>query len=258
MIRIISYCSVVLILFNKSRKNSSEGVEIVLNSNIIAITIPLAWAAAVSPTALSVFLIMMSMADDRKLAGFSFYAGALSVLLLTFMIGFFMGDALTNTGHSDPATMASIDIFLGAILVLLGIKSGFSNEHKNSSTLEYLKIDENSNKFHKFRRYFTVGLLTFLINFSTAIFVLAAGRQMGVVKAGWGMDIAALLLLIIITLIVVEVPLVLFIVFPKKADYVVKPINKWLFNHTNWVMAAFCLIIGLIIMYNGLNRLRIV
>lgn len=40
---------------------------------------PLAWAAAVSPTALSFFLIMISLSDNPRLAGISFYLGAIIV-----------------------------------------------------------------------------------------------------------------------------------------------------------------------------------
>jgi threonine/homoserine/homoserine lactone efflux protein len=201
---------------------------------------------------------MMSMTKNPKLSGFSFYMGAISVLLLTVFIGFLMGNALQNTGNSNPTTIASIDLFLGAILVLLGIRSLFSKEHKkNSAIFEYLQIDEQASKFVKFRRYFTVGLLTFLINFSTAIFVLAAGRQIGIAKAGLWTDIGAIVLLTVITLIVVEVPLFFFLVFPKTAEKVTKPMNQWLSNHTNLVMAAFLLAIGGLVIYNGLSRIGI-
>jgi threonine/homoserine/homoserine lactone efflux protein len=229
-----------------------------MDPNLITIIMPLSWAAAVSPTALSVFLIMMSMTDNPKLSGFSFYLGAIFVLLLTVLIGFLMGNALQNTGHADPVTIASIDIFLGAILVLLGIRSAFSKGHKrNSSLFEYLKIDKKASNFTKFRRYFTVGLLTFLINFSTAIFVLAAGRQIGIANVGLWADIGAVAVLTIITLIVVEVPLFFFLVFPKTAERVTQPMNQWLSNHTNLVMAAFLLFIGGLIIYNGLSRMGV-
>jgi threonine/homoserine/homoserine lactone efflux protein len=198
------------------------------------------------------------MTDNPKLSGLSFYLGAISVLLLTVFMGLLMGNALHNTGHSDPATIASIDIFLGAILVLLGIRSAFSREHKkNSSLFEYLEIDPQASKFAQFRRYFTVGLLTFLINFSTAIFVLAAGRQIGIAKSGLWTDIGAIVLLTVITLIVVEVPLFFFLVFPKTAEKVTQPMNQWLSNHTNWVMAAFLVIIGGLVIYNGLSRIGV-
>jgi threonine/homoserine/homoserine lactone efflux protein len=218
----------------------------------------LAGAAAVSPTALSVFLIMMSMTDNPRLSGFSFYFGAIAVLLLTVFIGLLMGNALQSTGHANPGTVASIDLFLGAILVLLGIRSAFSKDHKkNSAIFDYLQMDDQASNFAKFRRYFTVGLLTFLINFSTAIFVLAAGRQIGIAKAGVWTDIGAIVVLTFITLIVVEVPLFFFLVFPKTAEKVTKPMNQWLSNHTNWVMAAFLLIIGALVIYNGLSRIGV-
>lgn len=224
----------------------------------MAIILPLSWAAAVSPTALSVFLIMMSITDNPRLSGFSFYLGAVFVLLCTVLIGFLMGNALQNTGHANPVTIASIDIFLGAILVLLGLRSAFFKEHeKNSSIFEYLKIDNKASNFAKFRRYFTVGLLTFLINFSTAIFVLAAGRQIGIAKAGLGADLGAVVVLTIITLIVVEVPLFFFIVFPKMAHRVTQPMNHWLSKHTNLVMAVFLLFIGGLVIYNGLSRIGV-
>lgn len=235
-----------------------QGLNNIIDPNLMAIIMPLSWAAAVSPTALSVFLIIMSMTDNPKLSGFSFYLGAVFVLLFTVLIGFLMGNALQNTGHADPTTIASIDMFLGAILVLLGLRSAFSKGNKrNSSLFEYLKIDKKASKFAQFRRYFTVGLLTFLINFSTAIFVLAAGRQIGIAKAGLWADIGAVAVLTIITLIVVEVPLFFFLVFPKTAQRVTQPMNHWLSKHTNLVMAAFLLFIGGLVIYNGLSRIGV-
>jgi hypothetical protein len=46
-------------------------------SSLITTILPLAGAAAVSPVALSVFLVIMSLSDDPKLPGLSFYLGPL-------------------------------------------------------------------------------------------------------------------------------------------------------------------------------------
>ncbi|AXV37587.1 MAG: GAP family protein [Methanobacteriaceae archaeon] len=227
--------------------------------NLIAQIIPLAWAAAVSPTALSLFLITMSMSDNPKLSGLSFYVGAIFVLLLTVFLGIFLGSALTSTGHGDPATTGAIDLFLGAILVLLGIKSFFSKSHgKNSSLIKYLRIDVQASNFAKFRQYFTIGLLTFLTNLSTAIFILAAGREIGLAKTGIWVDVGAIVLLTLITLIVIEVPLLFFVLMPKSAEKVSEPMDKWLSKHSNLVMAIFLLIIGFLVIYNGISHLKII
>ena len=227
--------------------------------NILAQIIPLSWAAAVSPTVLSVFLVMMSMSDNPKISGLSFYLGALCVLLVTVFLGILLGNTLTNSGHSDPGTVAAIDLFLGAILVLLGIRSAFFKESRNRGALmKYLQIDSDVSSFAKFRRYFSIGLLTFLINFSTAIFVLAAGREIGLAKLGIVNDLGAIVVLALISLIVVEVPLIFFLVLPDTAEKITEPLNQWISTHSNYVMAVFCFAIGFLVIYNGVARLGIV
>ncbi len=226
-------------------------------SQLLIQIIPLSWAAAVSPTALSLFMVMMSLTDNPKLAGLSFYFGAITVLLVTVFIGILLGNGLSSTGHSDPETIACIDLFLGAILVLLGIRSLFSKggESGGSALFKYLNVENTANNLSKFSRFFTVGLLTFLINFSTAIFVLAAARQIGVTKAGLFTDIFSILVITIITLVVIEVPLLFFFIMPGTASKATKPMNKWINKNGSYLIAGFLLIIGIYVIYNGGVRL---
>ncbi len=226
-------------------------------SQLLIQVIPLSLAAAVSPTALSFFLIMMSLTDNPKLAGLSFYFGAIVVLIITVFIGTLLGNGLTSTHHSSPATIASIDLFLGAILVLLGIRSLFGKEGENSggALSKYLNVESTTTNFTKFRRYFTVGLLTFLINFSTAIFVLAASRQIGLADIGLVPDIISILVLAIITLVVIEIPLLFFFIMPETAEKAMKPMKLWISKNGNYLIAGFLLIIGIWVIYNGATRL---
>jgi len=228
------------------------------DTSLVIQIIPLAWAAAVSPTALSFFLVMMSLTDNPRLAGLSFYLGAIIVFLITVAIGILLGNALTSSGHSDPTTIAAIDLFLGAILVLLGIKSLFRKVKHEGALLHHLKVESTASEFTKFSRYFTVGLLTFLINFSTAIFVLGAARQIGLANAGLVPDIAAIFILGIITLIVIEIPLLFFLLFPKTGEKVIKPMNEWITKNGNYIVAVFLIFIGGYVVYNGLGRLGMI
>lgn len=228
-------------------------------SQLVVQIIPLAWAAAVSPVALSFFLIMMSLTKNPRLASLSFYFGAIVVFLITVVIGILLGNSLTSSGHSDPSTIASIDLFLGAILVLLGIRSLFNKDNKHEGALlKHLKIESDASKFTKFKVYFTVGFLTFLINFSTAIFVLAAARQIGLAKTGLIPDIAAMFVLGIITLIIIEVPLLFFLLFPKTGEKIIKPMNEWINKNGNYIVALFLIFIGGYVVYNGLGRLGVI
>ncbi|MCE5213330.1 MAG: GAP family protein [Methanobacterium sp.] len=227
------------------------------SSQLVIQIIPLAWAAAVSPTALSFFLIMMSLTNKPRLAGLSFYIGAIIVFFITVFIGILLGNSLTSSGHTDPSTLAAIDMFLGALLVLLGIRNIFGKKSDNhgGALLKYLQVEDTASNLHKMKRYFTVGFLTFLINFSTAIFVLAAARQIGIADAGLVPAAAAIVVLLIITLVVIEVPLIFFLLLPKTGEKVMKPVNTWITNNGNYLVAAFLIIIGIYIVYNGLGKL---
>jgi len=198
---------------------------------------------------------MMSMSDNPKLSGLSFYLGALCVLLVTVFLGILLGNTLTSSGHSDISTKAAIDLFLGALLVLLGIRNAFFKENKNNGALtKYLQIDSNVSTFAKFRRFFSIGLLTFLINFSTAIFVLA-GREIGLAQAGILIDLGAIVVLALITLIVVEVLLIFFLILPNTAKRITEPLDQWISAHSNYVMAVFCLAIGFLVIFNRVSLL---
>lgn len=222
-------------------------------SSLITSILPLAGAAAVSPVVLSIFLVIMSLSDNPKLSGLSFYLGTIVVLLITVFIGIFLGHKLTGGGAGDPRTMAAIDMSLGAVLILLGFRNFVSK--KENKIFKYLTINEKTSVFSSFKRYFSIGFIAFLTNFSTAIFILAAGRVIGVANAGFVPDIGAILILTLITLLVIEIPLLFFLILPKKAKKITAPINEWISSHGNLVTGLFCVGIGLYILYNGTIKL---
>lgn len=198
------------------------------------------------------------MAKKPKLAGFSFYLGAIVVLLITVIMGVFLGQKLTASGQSNPATMAAIDIFLGAVLVLLGLRNFAAKEdNKGGNFLKRLEIDPNASTLSLFVKYFSIGIIAFLMNFSTAIFVLAVGRTIGVANAGFSNNAISVIVLIIISLLIIEVPLLFFVTFPKKAQKVLGPIDEWISNHGNIVTGLFCIAIGIFVVYSGLQKLGI-
>ena len=196
------------------------------------------------------------MAKKPRLAGISFYLGAIVVLLITVFIGVFLGQKLSASGHTNPATMAAIDIFLGAILILLGFRNFASKEDNNKGKLsKRLQIDPKTGNFSQFVKYFSIGIFAFLMNFSTAIFVLATGRTIGVANASLSSDTIATIILIIVALIIIEIPLLFFVIIPDKAHKVIEPVNEWITNHGNIVTGLFCVAIGFFVVYNGLQKL---
>jgi hypothetical protein len=87
------------------------------------------------------------------LSGVSFYLGAIVVLLVTVFLGIFLGHQLTAAGHGDDTTMGAIDLFLGAVLLLLGLRNFASKEdNKGSNVIKHLQIDPKASSFNKFHQ----------------------------------------------------------------------------------------------------------
>lgn len=181
------------------------------------------------------------------------------VFLITVFIGIFLGHKLAGSDAANPTTLASLDMFLGAVLVLLAFRNFTAkDENKGSRIFKFLQVDPEAGTFSRFRKYFVLGFIAFLTNFSSAIFILAAGREIGIENAGFMPDAVAIIILAIITLLVIEVPLLFFLILPQKSKKLTKPINEWISSHGNIVTGLFCLFIGLLIIYDGMSKLGMV
>jgi Sap, sulfolipid-1-addressing protein len=224
-------------------------------SQLLNIVVPLSWAAAVSPVPLMIFLVMMTLTDKPKLAGVSFYLGALLVLLLTVVIGIWLGNSLSSSGNSNTGVVAAIDLILGAVLLLLGIRSLFEKSDTEGPVVKYMDVGSAASSATKFKRYFIIGLFIFFVNFSTAMLVLSAGFKMGLADAGSFNNIIAIIVIAIITLVIIEVPLLLFIILPKATEKAMIGLKGWLGKYGNLVTGVFFIILGIVLINSGLGQL---
>lgn len=228
-------------------------------SSLIIQIMPLAWGAAVSPVVLSIFLVIMSITDKPRLSGLSFYLGAIIVLLLVLMVGILLGNSLSTAGAADPKTSAAIDMVVGVILIILAFRNFAIKEHEHKGGIfKYLKPGKDSKGIAVFGQFFAIGVVSFLTNFTTAVFVLAAGKVIAQSNAGAVEVTLAIIILTLITLLVVEVPLAIFMIIPLTAHKITKPLNKWISNNGNYVTGLFVLVIGIYIVLKGAKTLGLV
>jgi threonine/homoserine/homoserine lactone efflux protein len=228
-------------------------------SGLIIQIMPLAWGAAVSPVVLSIFLVIMSISDKPRLSGLSFYLGAIIVLLLVLLMGMLLGNSLSSVGAADPKTTAAIDMVVGVILLILAFRNFAIKEQEHKGGIfKYLKPGKDSTGIVVFGQFFVLGLVSFLTNITTAVFVLAAGKDIALSSAGPGEVTLAIIILTVITLLVVEVPLAIFLIMPHTAHKITKPLNQWISNNGNYVTGLFVLVIGIYITFKGAKALGLV
>ncbi|MGZ7160349.1 MAG: GAP family protein, partial [Methanobacterium sp.] len=86
----------------------------------------------------------------------------------------------------------------------------------------------------------------------TTILVFAAGKDIGLSPVPLVDKLIVIVILTIIALIVVEVPLLVEFLFPKTANRLLEPVNKWMQKNGKYLMAAIIFIFGIYLLWKGL------
>ncbi len=211
--------------------------------------IPLAFGAAVSPTALMGIILLLSISKRPKISGIGYYAGSILMVVIVLGVGFVLGNGVSSvTPHPNPL-LAAIDLILGVILFVMGIirifrpqkspKHRFNGEHPDSSSLSV------------FLKGLSFGFVMFFINFSTTLIVLEAGKLIATASAPITGKVIVSLILILITLLVCEVPLLIYFLLPGRSDKILSKINVWMQKNGHILMGLVILAIGLYLLWIG-------
>jgi len=218
--------------------------------------LPLALGAAVSPTALMGIILLLSLSKNPKISGFGYYFGSIILILIVIALGAIIGAGITSRSSHPQPLLALFDLVLGIILVILGVRRIFKSQ-KSPKNLFHDK-DTNVSYPLMFVKGLTFGFLMFLINFSTTIIVLEAGKVIWTSSADTTGKIIVIIFLVLITLLVCEVPLTMYLLFPEKANKILSRVNVWMQRNGHILMGLVILVIGVYLVWIGLLRLAII
>ena len=219
-------------------------------SSLLTSVLPLALGAAVSPTVLIGIILILSITKRPKLNGIAFYTGSIILLLIIVALGVFVSKAivLTTGTHSSTASVY-FDIILGILLILLGIRR--ARKEDKDPDKDKFKEDASISAGKAFIKSMIFGFGLFIINFTTTILVFAAGKDIGLSAAPIFDKLIVVVILTIITLLVVEIPLLIYILVPKTANKLLEPVNIWMQKNGKYLMAAIFFVFGIYLLIKG-------
>ena len=217
--------------------------------SLLAQIIPLAFGAAVSPTALMGIILLLSISKKPKISGMGYYAGSILMVLIVLCVGFILGNGVSSESPHPNPLLAAIDLILGVILLIMGIirifrpqkspKHRFNGEHPDSSSLLV------------FLKGLSFGFMMFFINFSTTLIVLEAGKLIATAAVPITGKVTVSVILILITLLVCEVPLLIYFLLPSRSEKLLSKINVWMQKNGHILMGLVILAIGLYLIWIG-------
>lgn len=227
-------------------------------ANLIIQIMPYAWGAAVSPVVLTAVILIFSLTKKPKIPLFAFYLGSITLLLLIVIFGILIGLGVLSTGSVSQITKSSIDLVIGAVILILGFRSFIISDQENKGGIfKYMKASENADNLSTFSKFYLAGFVAFLFNSSTDVIVLAAGKEMGLAHAGLLEVVIATIILTIITLLVVEIPIALYLIIPNRFQNILKPLNEWIVKNGHYISGLILLVIGGYLLMKGVFELGI-
>ena len=211
-------------------------------SSLLAQTVPLALAAAISPV---IFLLQVNtLTGPRPIArGSALTAGAAVVLI----IGSTIGVAVGGTGFSTRETLqAAINIVLGVLLVAVGLRALLRPPKPKPSGTEAKP---------SIGRSFLAGAGGMVSNVTTFALYIPALALIAASGLGPGQRGLAALIILLITLMVAWVPLVLAAAVPGASTRLLPAMGRWMTANNRWIQVVLGLGFGVWLVAKGLNAL---
>ncbi len=216
--------------------------------------LPLALGAAVSPLLLTGVLIVLSSKDRPLARGAAVAAGAAVPLLVVGLVGLavFTGTVSPEPGNSHSTDSARIDVALGAILLLLGVRG-----LRRTPTAHEKSSDGASDAASQpgLAKTALLGFGMMATNFTTAVLYIAAVKEIAHAGVETAEELGVLAILLTITMIPVLVPLLVFTVAPDAAGRMLTPIGAWVRARSRPIGIALLLGFGAYLLVKGLTGL---
>ena len=220
--------------------------------SLIASILPYALGAAVSPIILSTLLTTVSPTRSPRLASFSYLVGTIIFFLIAVFSGMYIGSGLSTVALGVINIGAITEVVLGSILVIIALKTLFVREESREGGLigfvGSLREDRN---FPTFVKFFYFGFITFLASFVTDILVLQAGAIIGLSNPGFTLAAETVIILGLITLVVVEVPFIIYLIFSTRTGNMLAPARNWIINYGDYLTTIVYLFLGFFFIIRG-------
>lgn len=217
--------------------------------------IPIGLVAAISPTTFAVLIVLLSLSKRPKTSGAGFLAGSLIVVLLAGILGFLAAGSVVYLTKSDPGPVRGwVDVILGAVVLYYGANIIF----KKKELFETMEISDKPPKSpsSEFVGSMVLAMGLFALNFITTVLVFLGGSKIALAQVDFVGKILSMVVLLALTLSLVEIPLLIYVFRPQKADKILYKLNQWIKKNGYYLTAALVIIMGIYMLYNGLNILN--
>ena len=217
--------------------------------SVLGALIPLGLVIALSPLTVIPGVLVLQAPRPRP-SGLAFLAGwVLGLAALTALS--VAASGLLGGLHKSPPTWASwLRVILGAVLILFGIYRWLTR-HRHTESPAWMRSFATITP----ARAGVTGAALALIRPDVLLICVPAGLAIG----GSGMDVAddwiAAAFFVAIAASTVAIPILAYAAAGHRLDDALARLKDWMDKRNNELLAAILIVIGLMVLYNGIHAL---
>ena len=217
-------------------------------SQILPLVLPLSLGAAVSPTLLTIVLLLLAGKVDRKARAWAFTAGVAVVSLVVIAL---LATVWSNMklGSSHPTdTQRIVHGALAAALAALGVHALVRKEPNGTHPSRARSRMADARP----RVFFGVGAAAMIGNFSSLVLIVAAVHE--ITRDLKGVDQLPLLgFLFLCAVAPVLIPTLAITVAGPRAEPVLERLNHFTTTHARQINAGICFLFAVLLGYDALK-----
>ena len=219
--------------------------------SLLAIVVPLALGAAISPTLFALEVLVLSGRHHPVARAWALAGGAAAILIAFSALGLTLLQNL-HSGHNRSSVDASIDLAAGVLLTLLAARA--LHPRKTAAESHH---DRTRRRLADMPTILFVGVggLGMLVNFSTLLLFLPALHEISrssVSLAGKG---ATWLILVVITLLPVLIPVTLVVILGPRASPLLGRLNTFVGGYSRQITVTIEVLFAVVLIWKGIAEL---
>lgn len=234
-------------------RNRRQGADTLTPmGSLLAIVVPLALGAAISPTLFALEVLVLSGRRHPIARAWALAGGAAATLTAFSVLGLTLLQNLHSGRHDHSPTDASIDLAAGVLLVSLAARA----LHSRKTTAESHN-DRTHGRLADMPTILFVGVggLGMLVNFSSLLLFLPALHEISrssVSLAGKG---TVWFVLVVITLLPVLIPVMLVVLLGRRASPLLDRLNSFVANHSRQITVTIEVLFAAVLIWKGIADL---
>jgi hypothetical protein len=217
--------------------------------SVLAGLIPLALVIAISPLSIIPAVLVLQAPRPRP-ASLAFLAGWLFGLAALTAI-FVAGSGVLGGMHKSPPTWASwLRVALGSALIGFGIYRWLTR-HRHTESPAWMRSFATISP----TRAGITGLALVVVRFDVLVMCLVAGLAIGTSQLSVAGELICAVFFVAVSASTVAIPVLAYAAAGHRLDGTLARLKDWMEKNNAALLAAILVLIGLMVLYNGIQAL---